>query len=83
MQPLVFSFILTFSFILHVFKIPRFRPNAVKAIIQTILNEELSGKQYDATLTPLWSRTIADKIKHKIKGIIPICDNVFLFKLDL
>lgn len=40
----------------------------MKSIIQNILNEELSGKQYDPDLTPLWSRAIADKIKHKIKG---------------
>lgn len=46
----------------------RFRPNAVKSIIQTILNEELSGKQYDSELTPVWTRAIADKIKQKIKG---------------
>jgi hypothetical protein len=46
----------------------RFRPNAVKSIIQTILNEELSGKQYDAEQSPVWCRSIADKIKHKIKG---------------
>lgn len=46
----------------------RFRPNAVKSIIQAILNEELSGKQYDAEQTPVWSRSIADKIKHRIKG---------------
>jgi hypothetical protein len=41
----------------------------VKSIIQTILNEELSGKQYDAEQTPVWSRSIADKIKNKIKGL--------------
>lgn len=46
----------------------RFRPNAVKAIIQGIVNDELSGKQYDASQTSVWTRTIADKIKHKIKG---------------
>jgi hypothetical protein len=48
--------------------LPRFRPNAVKSIIQTILNEELSGKQYDAEQSPVWCRSIADKIKNKIKG---------------
>ncbi|XP_057367531.1 dynein light chain Tctex-type protein 2B-like [Daphnia carinata] len=47
----------------------KFRPNAVKSIIQTILNEELSGKQYDAEQTPVWSRSIADKIKNKIKEL--------------
>ena len=50
----------------------RFRPNAVKSIVQSVLNEELSGKQYDSTLSPLWSRSIADKIKHKVKGIFII-----------
>ena len=46
----------------------RFRPNTVKSIIETILNEELSGKQYDSSQTGQLTRTITDKIKHKIQG---------------
>lgn len=56
----------------------RFKPNTVKSIIQTILNEELSGKQYNAEYTPHWTRLIADRIKDKIKGnIINIKPNFY------
>jgi len=44
----------------------KFRPNTVKLIIESILNEELSGKQYDSSQTGLLTRSITDKIKHKI-----------------
>lgn len=50
----------------------RFRPGAVKNIIHEILNEELSGKQYDAEETAKWTRTISDSIKDKLKGITKI-----------
>jgi len=47
----------------------KFRPNTVKSIIETILNEELSGKQYDSSQTGQLTRTITDKIKHKIQEL--------------
>lgn len=53
----------------------RFKPNTVKSIIQTILNEELSGKQYSPELTPQWTRLIADRIKDKIKGKLVCYEN--------
>ena len=47
----------------------RFRPAAVKAIIHDILNEELSGKQYNSEEATSWSKHISDTVKDKLKGI--------------
>ena len=47
----------------------RFRPAAVKAIIHDILNEELSGKQYNSEEATSWSKHISDTVKDKLKGM--------------
>ena len=47
----------------------RFRPAAVKAIIHDILNEELSGKQYNSEEATSLSKHISDTVKDKLKGI--------------
>ena len=47
----------------------RFRPAAVKAIIHDVLNEELSGKQYNSEEATSWSKHISDTVKDKLKGI--------------
>lgn len=41
----------------------------MKSIIETVLNEELGGKQYDSSQTGPLTRTIADKIKQKIQEL--------------
>ena len=47
----------------------RFRPAVVKAIIHDVLNEELSGKQYNSEEATSWSKHISDTVKDKLKGI--------------
>ena len=47
----------------------RFRPAAVKGIIHDVLNEELSGKQYNSEEATSWSKHISDTVKDKLKGI--------------
>ena len=47
----------------------RFRPATVKAIIHDVLNEELSGKQYNSEEATSWSKHISDTVKDKLKGI--------------
>ena len=46
----------------------RFRPAAVKGVIHDVLNEELSGKQYDPDEATAWSKQISDTVKEKLKG---------------
>ncbi|KAK3094501.1 hypothetical protein FSP39_002578 [Pinctada imbricata] len=46
-----------------------FRPIIVKEAIHNILNEHLTGKNYDAEETTEWSRQIADEIKVKLKEL--------------
>ena len=50
------------------FFVIRFRPAAVKAIIHDVLNEELSGKQYNSEEATSWSKHISDTVKDKLKG---------------
>ncbi|KAM7446123.1 Tctex1 domain-containing protein 2 [Porites harrisoni] len=47
----------------------KFRPAAVKAIIHDILNEELSGKQYNSEEATSWSKHISDTVKDKLKEL--------------
>lgn len=55
-------------FFLHL----RFRTDLVKAVVQEILNEELSRKQYDAEETTKWSKEISELIKEKLKSIYTV-----------
>jgi len=45
----------------------KFRPTAVKGVIEQVLKAELSGKQYDPQQTGTWTKHIADKIKRGTK----------------
>lgn len=47
----------------------KFRPAAVKAIIHDVLNEELSGKQYNSEEATSWSKHISDTVKDKLKEL--------------
>ncbi|XP_071493955.1 dynein light chain Tctex-type protein 2B-like [Diadema antillarum] len=47
----------------------KFRPAAVKAVIHTVLNEELADKQYVAEETTAWSKHIAEQIKERLKEL--------------
>ncbi|XP_041482860.1 dynein light chain Tctex-type protein 2B-like [Lytechinus variegatus] len=47
----------------------KFRPAAVKAVIHTVLNEELSDKQYSAEETTAWCKLISEKIKERLKEL--------------
>ena len=46
----------------------RFRPLTVKSLIHDVLNEELSGKQYNSEECTAWSKTLSEAIKTKVKG---------------
>lgn len=46
----------------------RFRSQAVKSVMQEVLNDELSGKYYDAEETTNWTKSISEQIKEKVKG---------------
>eukprot|EP00794_Sanderia_malayensis_P011191 gene11191-12365_t len=47
----------------------KFRPAAIKPVIHEVLNEELSGKQYNPDETANWSKKISDSIKEKLKDM--------------
>ncbi|MCI4383338.1 hypothetical protein PGIGA_G00025370 [Pangasianodon gigas] len=47
----------------------RFRVSVVRECIREILRENLSGVQYDPEETPSLTRTLADAIKHRVKGL--------------
>ncbi|KAB5559020.1 hypothetical protein PHYPO_G00024040 [Pangasianodon hypophthalmus] len=47
----------------------RFRVSVVRECIREILRENLSGVKYDPEETPSLTRTLADAIKHRVKGL--------------
>lgn len=47
----------------------KFKPAVVKECIRNILRDQLSGLQYDPDEVPVMSRTLADRIKNKLKDI--------------
>eukprot|EP00057_Strongylocentrotus_purpuratus_P035080 XP_797623.2 PREDICTED: tctex1 domain-containing protein 2 [Strongylocentrotus purpuratus] len=47
----------------------KFRSAAVKAVIHTVLNEELTDKQYSAEETTAWCKQISEKIKERLKEL--------------
>jgi hypothetical protein len=46
----------------------RFRPVTIKSLIHDVLNEELSGKQYNSEECTTWSKTLSEAIKTRVKG---------------
>ena len=64
MQSIVKKYIL----ISGIFVVIRFRSQAVKSVMQEVLNDELSGKNYDAEETTNWTKLISEQIKEKVKG---------------
>ena len=64
MQSIVKKYIL----ISGIFVVIRFRSQAVKSVMQEVLNDELSGKHYDAEETTNWTKLISEQIKEKVKG---------------
>ncbi|XP_060797123.1 dynein light chain Tctex-type protein 2B isoform X2 [Neoarius graeffei] len=47
----------------------RFRVPVVKECIKEILKEQLSGAKYDPEETPSLTRTLAEAIKNRVKGL--------------
>ncbi|XP_027019695.1 dynein light chain Tctex-type protein 2B [Tachysurus fulvidraco] len=47
----------------------RFRVSVVRECIREILKENLSGVRYDPEETPLLTQTLAETIKHRVKGL--------------
>ena len=45
----------------------KFRPQAVKEQIRIVLNEELGGKTYNDKDAQVWSKTISDTLRTKMK----------------
>lgn len=52
------------------YNIFRFNTSLAKEIIQEILNEHLKDKDYSGIEAETYSRTIANEIKAKLKGIV-------------
>ena len=46
----------------------RFRPVTIKSLIHDVLNEELSGKQYNSEECTMWTKTLSEAIKTRVKG---------------
>ncbi|XP_022238914.1 tctex1 domain-containing protein 2-like isoform X2 [Limulus polyphemus] len=51
----------------------KFRSAPVKECIRLILMEELGDKSYRAEDVPVWTKSIADAIRDKIKGFSVLC----------
>lgn len=62
------------------YNIFRFNTSLAKEIIQEILNEHLKDKDYSGIEAETYSRTIANEIKAKLKGIV---NNIIYIKTIL
>ena len=47
----------------------RFRPAVAKDVIRNTLHEHLDGKEYNSEEASVWTKTICDEIKDKLKGM--------------
>ncbi|XP_063218238.1 dynein light chain Tctex-type protein 2B-like [Bacillus rossius redtenbacheri] len=47
----------------------RFKPQTVKELIHTVLNDELRGKTYSADEAPKWADHIAKTLRNKMKEL--------------
>ncbi|KAJ1506488.1 Tctex1 domain-containing protein 2 [Coelomomyces lativittatus] len=47
----------------------KFKPSVVQKLIHQVLQERLAGKVYNPEEAPIWTRTIADDIRSKLKEL--------------